>query len=143
MYKPHPHNSLISKNHTMKLITKQLEKRFRELGQQDIPDPVIVAKFFNPTGAGTWHTISYEPETRIAFGYVTGLGFDELGYYSIDELESIKCPPFGLSIERDLHCGERRLSEHCPELAPEIKRREELREIESQQENQKENDLER
>ena len=31
----------------------------------------------------------YDPETRIAFGYVTGLAFDEWGTVSIDELADI------------------------------------------------------
>lgn len=96
----------------MKLITKQLEERFAKIGNQDEEeDPIIIAKFFNPNGAGTWYAISYEPEYNICFGYVTGLGYDELGSFSITELESLKPPPFGLSIERDIHFKECRLSD--------------------------------
>ncbi len=96
----------------MKLITKQLEKRFAEVGEQrEESDPIIITKFFNPSGSGTWYAISFEPEDNICFGYVTGLGYDELGSFSITELESLKTPPFGLSIERDLHFTECRMSE--------------------------------
>ena len=39
----------------MRLMTTELEKRFSEVGSQEqIKDPVIIAKFFNPAGAGTW-----------------------------------------------------------------------------------------
>ena len=90
----------------MKLITDTLRDRFRQVGQQDIPDPLVIAKFFNPSGSATWYATEYLPEDNICFGYVTGLGDDEWGYFSIDELESLKCPPFGLPIERDLHFTE-------------------------------------
>jgi len=116
----------------MTFITKKLAKRFLELDRQDVPDPIIVAKFFNPSGSGTWYATEYDPETKICFGYVTGLGYDEWGDFSIDELESVKCPPFGLPIERDLYTAEKKISEHCPELKHEIERREELRAKESQ-----------
>jgi len=40
----------------MKLLTKELEKRFTEVGDQDeveIGEKIVVAKFFDPAGAGT------------------------------------------------------------------------------------------
>jgi hypothetical protein len=96
----------------MKLLTKQLEARFKEVGDQaEEEDPIIIAKFLNPNGSGTWYAISYEPEHNICFGYVTGLGFDELGSFSIVELESLKPPPLKLPIERDIHFDECRLSD--------------------------------
>lgn len=96
----------------MKLITKQLEERFAQVGRQaEESDPIIIAKFFNPNSAGTWYAISYEPEDNICFGYVTGLAFDELGSFSIAELESLSLPPLGLPIERDIHFKECRLSD--------------------------------
>ena len=59
----------------MKLITKQLLKRFAEVGSQElVNDPIIIAKFFNPTGAGTWFASEYNPDTKIFFGYVTLFG---------------------------------------------------------------------
>jgi len=59
----------------MKLMTKTLEKRFAKIGRQEqVEDPIIVAKFFNPTGAGTWYAAEYDPKTRIFFGYVSIFG---------------------------------------------------------------------
>lgn len=90
----------------MKLITKQIANRFQELGDQyENENPLIVAKFFNPCGAGTWYASEYNPETNICYGYVTGLGYDEWGTFSIDELQGLKLP-FGMSIERDIHFDE-------------------------------------
>ena len=88
------------------LITKELEKRFKEVGDQsNESNPIVIVKLFNPCGAGTWYLTEYDPETRIAFGYVTGLAEDEWGSISIDEIENVKLP-FGLKIERDLYFKE-------------------------------------
>jgi hypothetical protein len=80
----------------------------RQIGQQNIPDPLVIAKFFSPSGSATWYATEYLEADNICFGYVSGLspGGDEWGYFSIDELEAIKCPPFDLAIERDLHFTE-------------------------------------
>ena len=89
----------------MKLMTKELEERFEMVGsQEDIKDPLVIAKYFNPTGAGTWYATEYNPDQRLFFGYVSIFGDinDEWGYFSLDEIESFK-GPFGLSIERDLY----------------------------------------
>ena len=96
----------------MKLMTKILLKRFSKVGsQENIKDPLIIAKYFNPTGAGTWYATEYDPKTRTFFGYVSIFGDwnDEWGYFSLDELESFK-GSFGLGIERDLYFGEKRAS---------------------------------
>ena len=88
----------------MKLLTKALEKRFAKLGRQDKPDAIVVAKFFNPVGSWTWYATEYHPEDRTFFGLVKGFE-TELGYFSLDELESVRLR-FGLGIERDLHFRE-------------------------------------
>jgi hypothetical protein len=92
----------------MELLTEELKARFKEVGQQDIPDPLVIAKFFNPSGSATWYATEYLPDDNICFGYVSGLvpGGDEWGYFSMEELEAIACPPFGLPIERDTHFAE-------------------------------------
>lgn len=97
----------------MKLLTKELEKRFKQIGsQENEKDPIVIAKFFNPTGIGYWYATEYNEEEKMFFGYVSLFGDhnDEWGYFSLEELESIK--GFGgLGIERDLYCGEKKLSE--------------------------------
>lgn len=95
----------------MKLLTKEILKRFEETGcQEHQKDPLVIAKFFNAAGSGTWWATEYDPEQKIFFGYVTGLCFDEWGYFSLDELESYRgmC---GLGIERDICFEPKRFSE--------------------------------
>jgi hypothetical protein len=87
----------------MKLITKEIEKKAPALystGEMDSKDIKIVAKFFNPVGSATWYMTEYDKEKELAFGYVTGMQVDELGYFSIAELKSVRLQ-FGLGIERD------------------------------------------
>ena len=97
----------------MKLMTQTLQKRFAKIGRQEqVEDPIIIAKFFNPTGAGTWYATEYDPKTRIFFGYVSIFGDwnDEWGYFSLDELQAYK-GKFGLRIERDLYFQEQLASQ--------------------------------
>ncbi|MBN1536890.1 MAG: DUF2958 domain-containing protein [Anaerolineales bacterium] len=92
----------------MKLLSKAIEQRFAQIGsQENVSDPIIIAKFFNPNGAGTWYATEYNPGTRTFFGYVTIFGDwnDEWGSFSLDELESY-VGPCGLGIERDLYFHE-------------------------------------
>ena len=97
----------------MELITKELIKRFKEVGsQENESDPIVVIKFFNSCGAGTWFATEYNEKDKIFFGYASIFGNhnDEWGSFSLEELKSIK--GFGgLGIERDLYCGEKRISE--------------------------------
>ena len=96
----------------MKLMTKQLEKRFAQVGsQENNKDPLVIAKFFNPTGAGTWYATEYDPIDRVFFGYVYLFGDwnDEWGSFSLDELANYK-GKFGLGIERDLYFEEQKAS---------------------------------
>jgi len=99
----------------MKLLTKELLKRFEEVGnQEEVPtmDKIVVAKFFNPAGAGTWYATEYDPIQKIFFGYVSIFGDhnDEWGYFSLAELEDYK-GDWGLGIERDCYCKEQTIKE--------------------------------
>lgn len=100
----------------MQLLTKELLKRFEKVGrQEDSADPIVVAKFFNPTGAGTWYATEYDPESKEFFGYVSIFGDwnDEWGSFSLEELQNYT-GKFGLGIERDLYFDEKRISEVAP-----------------------------
>lgn len=100
----------------MKLLTKGLLERFAKVGrQEETADPIVIAKFFNPTGAGTWYATEYDPNDKIFFGYVSIFGDwnDEWGSFSLDELESYR-GKFGLGIERDLYFVEKKISEVAP-----------------------------
>lgn len=91
----------------MKLLTQAILKKLPALySQEDKPasEITIPVKFFGG-GACTWYATEYDPESRIFFGFVT-LGDPqnaELGTFALDELKAVRFPPFGLSIERDLH----------------------------------------
>ena len=98
----------------MKLLTKAIEKRFTQVGsQENVKDPIVIVKFFNPQGAGYWFATEYDPKDKIFFGYVSIFGvntMDEWGSFSLKELEDYK-GKFGLGIERDLHFDETPMSE--------------------------------
>lgn len=101
----------------MKLLTQQLLTRFGEVGrQEESADPLVIAKFFNPTGAGTWYATEYDPDSKEFFGFVSIFGDhnDEWGYFSLAELENYK-GKFGLGIERDLYFGEPNISKVAPQ----------------------------
>ena len=91
----------------MKLLPKSLVKNIPTLDEtadMNIEDQFIYAKLFNPIGSGTWYISSFDSGENMAFGFVCLGDSDsaELGYISIDELESIRLP-MGLKIERDLN----------------------------------------
>lgn len=54
-----------------------LTKGYSLYSQDCEEDPLFVAKLFDIAGSGTWYISEYNPATRIAFGYVTGLVCDE------------------------------------------------------------------
>ena len=124
----------------MRLVTKEIERGFRKVGRQgSVKDPVVVCKFFNPSGGGTWyatelHYMVRKPNGDIAeieasrmngsegrvidmnfYGYVSIFGdhCDEWGYFSLSELQSVK-GPFGLGIERDKFFDPQPISKACP-----------------------------
>lgn len=97
----------------MKLLTKEIEERFKKTGrQEEVEDPIVIARFFNPTGIGTWYATEYDPESRCFFGYVSLFNdyCNEWGSFSLDELESVR-GQFGLGIERDMYFDPKPLSE--------------------------------
>jgi len=92
----------------MKLMTKGLEERFAKIGNQEGKEnPIVVAHFFNPTGAGDWYATEYDPKDQIFFGYVSIFKDhnDEWGSFALEELQSYR-GRFGLGIERDMHWTE-------------------------------------
>ena len=114
----------------MKLLTEEIIKTFEKVGRQEESiDPLVIVKFFNPTGAGTWYATEmyyrvlpeegdeddinakdYKPKPgdkitdTIFFGYVSIFGDwnDEWGYFSLSELQEFRGFA-GLGIERDLY----------------------------------------
>jgi hypothetical protein len=85
----------------MKLLTKAIAKQIPALYAQDGKgmEATAYAKFFTPWSNWTWYATELDTETGECFGLVVGHE-RELGYFSLQELESIQ-GPFGLKIERD------------------------------------------
>ncbi len=95
----------------MKLLTKAIEAKLPALyTNEDKPkeETPIIVKFFDPTGRYTFYVTEGEKREDgdwLFFGYVESAitpDFDELGYTTLSELESVK-GKLGLGIERDLH----------------------------------------
>jgi len=90
----------------MKLLTKEITTKLPPLYTNEnktAEETPIVVKFFDPCGSWTWFATEYDPDTRMFFGMVHGFE-KELGYFSLDELESIR-GALGLGIERDKYYG--------------------------------------
>ena len=94
----------------MKLVTKELKKKFPEIYQtQNQKDPIVQAKYFCPWNNWTWFATEFDKEEEIFYGLVAGHEV-ELGYFSLNEFETVE-GPFGLKVERDLYWEPKPLSE--------------------------------
>ena len=92
----------------MKLLTQEIKQKLPKLGETDNQaDPIVQVKSFCPWNHWTWFAYEYDGED-IFFGFVKG-DFDELGTFSLSELEKIR-GPLGLGIERDIYFKPKPLS---------------------------------
>jgi DUF2958 family protein len=94
---------LLTDEQRSKLLENGRRQRQARASNQFIDfEPVV--KLFTPDAGATWlltELLPHEPD--IAFGLCDlGLGFPELGYVSLSELEEL-LGPLGLPVERDLH----------------------------------------
>lgn len=93
----------------MKLFTKEILSKLPAIGstsEMEAENIKVPLKLFGGA-ASSWYITEYDPKTKEAYGFVN-LGdpmMAEEGYISIAEVEAIKFPPFGLSVERDMHFG--------------------------------------
>jgi len=88
----------------MELLTKAIRKKLPTLkatANQEAEQQRVYLKLFDPAGSASWYATSFDGKDTF-FGYVTGLGCDELGEFSLKELSEHK-GRFGLGIERDIH----------------------------------------
>jgi len=92
------------------LSDKDIEQLPALYATEDDKDPLCQIKLFTPDSNWTWFIIEIDDKERVTcFGYVVGLE-SELGYFNLDELESIR-GPLGLKIERDTGFTPIKLSE--------------------------------
>ena len=92
------------------LMPRSIASKIPKLySQEDNPDPIAWVKFFNAYGRGTWLITEFDGHDRM-FG-LADLGFPELGYISLGELESLEKMPGLQQIERDTSFRPKPLSE--------------------------------
>lgn len=109
---------------TLKL-TKAIAKALPAIYSTEKAAPsekIAKLKIFNPCGAGTWYVFEADalvnPSEEVwmplseavkknvpysdvkFFGYVTGLGCNEMGYFLLSEMQAVK-GPFGIGLEID------------------------------------------
>lgn len=84
----------------MILLTDELRAQLLVNGRQRDIDHVPEVKFFNPLGEGVWLATELDADGDTLFG-LADLGEPELGYFSLEEITSVRLP-FGLGIERDI-----------------------------------------
>lgn len=104
----------------MKLITKAIERKLkqnywdnnRKLDNNPVK-PIV--KFFG--GPATWLISEMYPDNDTLFGLCDlGLGCPDHGTVSLSELKSLRIPPFGLGVERDLlFTADKSLSKYAEE----------------------------
>ncbi len=115
----------------MKLLPKEIEETLPELGStREEKDPLVRVKFFDPYSSWNWYVIEGSrleegnatilddreyPEDMILYGLVKGFE-NELGEFSLTELELIKTRWATPRIERDLCFTPIRLSELMDQL---------------------------
>lgn len=92
----------------MNLLTKEIIDKFKSypIYSQDGKglDSLVLVKYFNPCGAGTWYITEAELQPDgdwLLFGYCHIHCF-EWGYVLLSELQNLKLP-LGLGVERDLY----------------------------------------
>ena len=91
----------------MKLLTEELTKKLRKNGEESRAsdegiDHFPVVKFFHPLSPAKWLLTELDEDGDTLFGLADlGMGFPELGYVSLRELEGVRV--VGLAIERDLY----------------------------------------
>jgi hypothetical protein len=88
----------------MELYTKEIIEKAKSqyLLGAEMENQMIVAKFFNPAGAGTWYLMNMDPNDEDYCWGIVNLFEVEIGSFSKSELENFK-GPLGLGIERDLY----------------------------------------
>jgi hypothetical protein len=93
--------SIAVEKNPQKLLTKEVLATLPPLySQENVADPIACVKFFTPWTNWTWYATEFDG-TDTFFGLVYGHE-EELGYFSLAELQSIRGPG-GLRIERDMY----------------------------------------
>ena len=93
----------------MKLLTKEIEKKLLANGAENAKangntkDFKPVVKFFGGAAFTFLFSELDEDGDTLSGLHEIGQGCAELGYASLAELKSLRFPPFGLPLERDMY----------------------------------------
>ena len=92
----------------MELISKEIKNQIPKLYEtEEQNDPIAYVKLF--LDGWTWYITELSIDNNICFGYVISPFESELGYFSLNEIKSIK-GSLGLGVERDLSFKPTKLS---------------------------------
>ena len=92
----------------MELIPQEIKELIPKLYETEKQnDPIAYVKLF--LDGWTWYITELSIDNNICFGYVISPFESELGYFSLNEIKSIK-GTLGLSVERDLSFKPTKLS---------------------------------
>ena len=91
------------------LMTREIAKTAPRLYEQDgAEDPTVYAHYFSCVSGWDWWLLEFDG-TDEAFGLVEGYD-DELGYFSIKEMEELNRQMGFAAVERDEHVSPKPLS---------------------------------
>ena len=92
----------------MELIPQEIKELIPKLYEtEEQNNPIAYVKLF--LDAWTWYITELSIDNNICFGYVISPFESELGYFSLNEIKSIK-GSLGLSVERDISFKPTKLS---------------------------------
>ncbi len=92
----------------MELIPKEIKEQIPSLyATENQNNPTVFVKLF--LDSWTWYITELSIDGDIAFGYVVSPFGAELGYFSVEEIKSIK-GTLGIRVERDLEFKPTKLS---------------------------------
>ena len=86
----------------MKLLTKAIkDKAKKQYPNGTDMEQMVVAKYFNPAGRGTWYLMNMHEDEDYCWG-ICHIYEWEIGSFSMEELQNTPLP-YGLKIERDMY----------------------------------------
>ena len=92
----------------MELIPQEIKELIPKLYEtEEQNDPIAYVKLF--LDGWTWYITELSIDNNICFGYVISPFESELGYFSLNEIKSIK-GSLGLSVEKDISFKPTKLS---------------------------------
>jgi len=94
----------------MKLLTKAISDKLAKNYAEE-KDDTVVLKLFGGSSC-TWLITQIEPDGDIMWGLADiGMGCCEYGTISLSEIKSVRFPPFGLRVERDMYFKKGKVSD--------------------------------